>query len=198
MESWREELYNSGYLMHHGIKGQRWGVRRFQNEDGTLTNAGKARYADNYSDSQRTRDEKIYGKKAMKRINERMLNGESIQSARHDEVVRKERKDKTKATLRRIAKPARDVAIGVAGAAVLALGVTAVKKMVNGEKIVLKDLPRDTINMGKDIVNGLFGGRSAPKPGVQYGSIVTNGVRMSWEGSLGDVALATLRQQLGG
>lgn len=32
--------------MHHGIKGQKWGVRRFQNEDGTLTAEGKARYSD--------------------------------------------------------------------------------------------------------------------------------------------------------
>lgn len=28
-------------LEHWGIKGQRWGVRRFENEDGTLTKAGK-------------------------------------------------------------------------------------------------------------------------------------------------------------
>lgn len=32
------------YLAHHGIKGQKWGVRRFENEDGTLTAAGKKRY----------------------------------------------------------------------------------------------------------------------------------------------------------
>ena len=25
---------DNDYLVHHGIKGQRWGVRRFQNEDG--------------------------------------------------------------------------------------------------------------------------------------------------------------------
>lgn len=31
------------FLVHHGIKGQRWGIRRFQNEDGTRTAAGKAR-----------------------------------------------------------------------------------------------------------------------------------------------------------
>lgn len=36
--------YEDNYLMHHGIKGQKWGLRRFQNADGTLTAAGKARY----------------------------------------------------------------------------------------------------------------------------------------------------------
>lgn len=31
-------------LYHHGILGQRWGIRRFQNKDGTLTDAGRKRY----------------------------------------------------------------------------------------------------------------------------------------------------------
>lgn len=31
-------------LYHSGIKGMRWGVRRFQNEDGSLTEEGKKRY----------------------------------------------------------------------------------------------------------------------------------------------------------
>lgn len=40
----RYQVYNDEYLMHHGIKGQRWGVRRYQNADGSLTYAGRKRY----------------------------------------------------------------------------------------------------------------------------------------------------------
>lgn len=34
-----------GYLMHYGVKGMKWGIRNYQNADGTLTEAGKKRYA---------------------------------------------------------------------------------------------------------------------------------------------------------
>lgn len=36
---------DNNYLAHHGVKGMKWGVRRYENEDGTLTPAGKRRYA---------------------------------------------------------------------------------------------------------------------------------------------------------
>ena len=38
-------VYADEALAHHGIKGQKWGVRRYQNPDGTLTDEGQRRYA---------------------------------------------------------------------------------------------------------------------------------------------------------
>ena len=34
---------NQTVLSHFGIRGQKWGVRRFQNDDGSLTPKGRAR-----------------------------------------------------------------------------------------------------------------------------------------------------------
>ena len=42
--------YEDNCLAHFGIRGQKWGVRRYQNEDGTLTEEGKQRYYKLFSD----------------------------------------------------------------------------------------------------------------------------------------------------
>lgn len=36
-------MVSNEYLSHHGVKGQKWGIRRYQNKDGSLTPEGRAR-----------------------------------------------------------------------------------------------------------------------------------------------------------
>jgi hypothetical protein len=50
------------YLCHHGVQGQKWGVRRYQNKDGSLTTAGKKRYGASFEEAQKGRFE--LGKRA--------------------------------------------------------------------------------------------------------------------------------------
>ena len=47
-------------LEHHGIKGQKWGVRRFQNKDGSLTPAGEKRYGDDTPEQKPKQETKGY------------------------------------------------------------------------------------------------------------------------------------------
>ena len=61
--------YDHNELKHFGIKGMKWGVRRFQNEDGSLTPAGQQRY---------NKLEKRY-KKAAKKYEKNIRKGQSYQ-----------------------------------------------------------------------------------------------------------------------
>jgi hypothetical protein len=45
------------YLAHHGIKGMKWGVRRYRNYDGTLTSAGRAKIKKRHKLSKTTKRE---------------------------------------------------------------------------------------------------------------------------------------------
>lgn len=75
---------NNNYLAHHWIKGMKWGVRRYQNSDGSLTSAGRKRNQNwnrSYKKIDRSSDKVIYGNGGVKRINKRMNKGQSYAKA---------------------------------------------------------------------------------------------------------------------
>lgn len=48
-------VHMDDFIVHHGVKGMKWGVRRYQNPDGSLTAAGKDRYRKNVETSEKRR-----------------------------------------------------------------------------------------------------------------------------------------------
>lgn len=55
-------IYENDELKHWGIEGMKWGIRRFQNPDGTLTPEGRERYLKNGNNGKKTLTEEGYQK----------------------------------------------------------------------------------------------------------------------------------------
>lgn len=119
-------------LYHFGIKGMKWGIRRFQNKDGSRTSAGKKRY-DDRSDDRKTVDEirkkKIYqmSNAELRKVNERLqLEQQYSGLSSNSSVVKK--------------------------------GFSVVKDILSMTDTILKlaDVPERTIKTGKKVI-GLAG-----------------------------------------
>lgn len=85
-----DDYYSPDDLYHWGIKDMKWGVRRFQNKDGSLTDAGRKRY--NVSDGQ---PKKSLGQKISdyKKASKRKAN---LKKAREARAAKKEAEEKAK------------------------------------------------------------------------------------------------------
>lgn len=114
-------------LWHWGVKGQKWGVRRYQNQDGTLTAEGKKRYQqEEHPDYTRAHE-----KKSVRELSDAELNAK----------INRLQKEKQYQSL--VAKPNRvKQAIAIAGTTAAALGTLS--NLYNNYSAVTK--------IGKNIV----------------------------------------------
>lgn len=101
---------SSNELYHHGIKGMKWGRRRFQNSDGSLTAAGRKRYTDDVS------EKKAAYKQAKKDYN-KSEEGQAAKAARKEKAIK-----------------AAKVGAAVAGTALAAYGAYKVAQYVQNQR----------------------------------------------------------------
>lgn len=80
---------NSNELMHHGIHGMRWGVRRYQNKDGSLTAAGRKRINKLDSEYQRLTGKKLSKSSADVKKTESKPKSKSISEMTNEEIQEK-------------------------------------------------------------------------------------------------------------
>lgn len=151
----------SNYLQHHGILGMRWGVRRYQNADGSLTSAGKRRYNENYNPDQIRRDIAVYGKRGAKRISKDMDRGIPISGARSLEARRYHKAEEASNTGRKVGK-----VVGIVGGIALgALGIYAATQTKKGRlacyKIINKLTPKVDTGKFAGNIEGYISAQSA-------------------------------------
>lgn len=105
-------------LAHYGIKGMKWGVRRWQNNDGSFNSAGKQRYFGNGSGAERYK----LAKKEYKNANKEYKNSDEYKAARKERI-----------------KKAAKIGAAVAGTALVAYGAYKLNKMAT-DKLKAGDL----------------------------------------------------------
>ena len=144
-------------LYHFGIKGMKWGIRRYQNTDGSLTDAGKRRY-DKQQQKEKDRKERISGKTA------RLEKMTDTERNRYSQKRIKTMGGKGHAILSEttnyLGKELKTAAKGVAGTAVSSLGTGAAAggfSIAAGSSAVVAG---STFVSGL-IAGGVFGGAAA-------------------------------------
>lgn len=129
--------------MHYGVLGQKWGVRRYQNEDGSLTNEGLQRLKQNGvltgARSQKKYEPKQYGKKVSGLLGKKPTSGLN---------VRKEKQAKERA---------KKILLAVGGVALAGAGIYAIRRR--------SKVTQNLIQLGKNSVNNTYNrlGDKSPK-----------------------------------
>ena len=122
------QVLQANELMHFGIKGMKWGIRRYQNKDGTYTNAGKKRRGS--EDYENARE---YEKRGIKN-----LSNKELQQLVNRQNLEKQYKDLNPSLLKRGQKTA--AAIVATAGTIGGLTAAAKKYGPTGKKIALAAL----------------------------------------------------------
>lgn len=138
------------YLCHYGIKGMKWGMRRYQNPDGSLTPAGKARYGGGKAEEYRV--------KLLRKANKMNKHGEYENAIKKIKSVSNEELARELANRDKKAKRTGGYASLGAGAAAFIGNVAQVKAADDNGVTVAQ-----TANVPLTMIVGYFAGKGTSK-----------------------------------
>lgn len=158
-------FYNSedAYLEHHGIKGQKWGIRRFQNPDGSLTPAGEKRQQ-RLEARQQKKDERLRKKRGVEDYAEvQELKKKSLKELSNEELEKIAKRKELEKAVKSGDEETKRIMIQ-SGMRLLGTAAT-VTAVALGGKYVMKHLPeiagsiakqttKATVNVTKEVAKG--------------------------------------------
>ena len=144
-------------LNHSGIKGMRWGIRRYRKEDGTLTEEGKKRYNKDYTPERTGQDSSAYKNHAVNakyvREHQQEMTDDQLRAAlnRIDmqtklRTLAPTRREQTAAVLKKYKTQI------VTGLVAAAAGATVTAVIKSGKKIGSSKKVKDAIDLAKTAV----------------------------------------------
>ncbi len=83
-----ERMSQYDFLYHHGILGQKWGVRRFQKENGSMTSAGKKRYAKYIDNDNSSKQKQIKRPEETNKSDDNRINSKHTLSDRQKTAIK--------------------------------------------------------------------------------------------------------------
>lgn len=149
-------LVEENYLSHHGIMGMKWGIRRYQNPDGTLTAAGRKRYGTAGPDGNSKNMKNKHVARVLNDIEEEVsskrtaLNQTRKAMAKHEKKLAKAEK---KGNMEEIIKRKNLIEMGKKGEEILQQKIGALKKsqkdfialaLAAGKNVTIKDAVHNT------------------------------------------------------
>lgn len=162
------------YIAHHGILGQKWGIRRFQNKDGSLTPAGKKHVSEGSDDY---REAKELSKKKLKDLSNEELEKINKRRRLEDEYRHANRGESEVGKM--LKQAGAKTLSNVATAAVVTAGVYFVAKHynINASTISKKLMSKATSVVSEAMKNASKGAGEVAKSAVEGAAKVTQEAR---------------------